>query len=226
MPVSRAAEARAEIAQYVFENRRAIGQRRVEEVGHGLPGTIAYLAILLAVFFCVHASVLSLDWFNSGRLVAGRVEHRPVEPRLARQGRNLIVLVGDLGLILVDLVQDLGAGLDVQLMLTSEWSGWSTGATLRNNKFYVDGTARYGHGAKRLDDGTYTMEAGAYSSAGKAEIKDGAVQFVSTSGTGGLGVGERSGTAVVKDRTTTWGLEGSGRGSVAGPFNFNFNKTK
>jgi membrane associated rhomboid family serine protease len=80
VPVSRAAEARAEIAQYVLENRRAIGQRRVEEVGDGLPGTIAYVAILLAVFFCVHASVLSvhvtvlsLDWFGAGRLVAGRV---------------------------------------------------------------------------------------------------------------------------------------------------------
>lgn len=73
VPVSRAAEARAEIAQYVLENKRAIGQRRVEEVGDGLPGTIAYLAILLVVFFCVHASALSLDWFGAGRLVAGRV---------------------------------------------------------------------------------------------------------------------------------------------------------
>ena len=56
-------------AQYVFENKRPIGQRRVEEVGDGLPGTIAYIAILLAVFFCVHASVLSFDWFGAGRLV-------------------------------------------------------------------------------------------------------------------------------------------------------------
>jgi len=73
VPLSRAAEARAELAQYVSENKRAIGQRRVEEVGDGLPGMIAYLAILLAVFFCVHASVLSLDWFGTGRLEAGRV---------------------------------------------------------------------------------------------------------------------------------------------------------
>ena len=73
VPVSRAAEARAELAQYVLENKRAIGQRRVEEIGDGLPGMVAYLAILLAVFFCVHASVLSLDWFDAGKLVAGRV---------------------------------------------------------------------------------------------------------------------------------------------------------
>src|SRR5262249_32208240 len=73
VPVSRAAGARAEIAQYVFGNKPAGGQRRGEEVGDGLPGMIAYLAILLAVFFCVHASVLSLDWIGAGRLVAGRV---------------------------------------------------------------------------------------------------------------------------------------------------------
>jgi hypothetical protein len=53
-----------------------------------------------------------------------------------------------------------GVGLDVQMLLVSEWSGWSTGATLRNNRFYVEGTARYGHGVKRLEDGTYAMEPG------------------------------------------------------------------
>jgi membrane associated rhomboid family serine protease len=73
VPAARAPEARAEIAQYVSENKRAIGQRRVEEVGDGLPGMVAYLAILLVVFFCVHAGVLSLDWFAAGKLVAGRV---------------------------------------------------------------------------------------------------------------------------------------------------------
>jgi rhomboid protease GluP len=73
VPAARAEGARAELAQYVVENKRAIGQRRVEEVGDGLPGVVAYAAILLAVFFCVHASVSSRDWFGAGRLVAGRV---------------------------------------------------------------------------------------------------------------------------------------------------------
>jgi len=53
-----------------------------------------------------------------------------------------------------------GEGLDVQMLLVSEWNGWSTGAVLRNNKFYVDGVARYGHGLKRLEDGTYTLAPG------------------------------------------------------------------
>jgi hypothetical protein len=53
-----------------------------------------------------------------------------------------------------------GDGLDVQMMLVTEWSGWSTGTVLRRNRFYVDGVARYGHGTKRLEDGTYTMAPG------------------------------------------------------------------
>jgi membrane associated rhomboid family serine protease len=73
VPAPRAPEARTELAQYVFENKRAIGQRRVEEVGDGLPGTIAYLVILVVVFFCVHARAVSLDWFGAGVFVAGRV---------------------------------------------------------------------------------------------------------------------------------------------------------
>jgi hypothetical protein len=75
-------------------------------------------------------------------------------------------------------------------------------------------------------DGTYTTSAGAYSSAGKAEIKDGYVQFFSTSGSAGLGAGERTGSAVLMDRDTSWGLVGSGQGSSGGPFNFDFSKKK
>ena len=74
-------------------------------------------------------------------------------------------------------------------------------------------------------DGTYSNEAGGFSSTGKTGLKDGHVQFVSTSTTGGLEVGERAGTAVLMDRTTSWGLVGSGH-SQAGPFNFDFSKPK
>jgi len=73
VPAPSSGVARAELAQYVSENRRAIGRRRIEEVGDGLPGVLAYVAILVAVFVCVHESPLSLDWFGAGRLVAGRV---------------------------------------------------------------------------------------------------------------------------------------------------------
>ena len=73
VPAASEALARTELAQYVSENRRAIGQRRIEEVGDGLPGVLAYVAILIAVFVCVHVSALSLDWFGAGKLVAGRV---------------------------------------------------------------------------------------------------------------------------------------------------------
>ena len=73
VPAAGASVARAELAQYVAENRRPIGQRRIEEVGEGLSGVLAYVAILVAVFLCVHGSPLSLDWLGAGRFVAGRV---------------------------------------------------------------------------------------------------------------------------------------------------------
>jgi membrane associated rhomboid family serine protease len=73
VPAASEALARAELAQYLAENRRPIGQRRIEEIGGGMTGVLAYVAILVAVFFCVQLSVLSLDWFGAGRFVAGRV---------------------------------------------------------------------------------------------------------------------------------------------------------
>ena len=75
-------------------------------------------------------------------------------------------------------------------------------------------------------DLTYTTSGGAFLSAGKLEIADGHVQFVSTGGTGGLGAATRSGSAVVMDRGRDWGLVGNGYGTTSGPFNFDFNKTK
>ena len=75
-------------------------------------------------------------------------------------------------------------------------------------------------------DGTYTTEAGAFSSTGKAEIKDGYVHFMSTSGTGGLAAGDRAGSATLMDQGNNWGLVGNGYGSISGPYNFNFTKAK
>jgi heat shock protein HslJ len=75
-------------------------------------------------------------------------------------------------------------------------------------------------------DGTYSMSGGAFSTTGKAEIKDGFVQFFSASGSGPMGAGERSGSAVLMDRDTRWALVGSGHASTGGPFNFEFSKNK
>ena len=75
-------------------------------------------------------------------------------------------------------------------------------------------------------DGTYTTSSGAFLSAGKLEIVNGHVQFVSTGGTGGLAAGQRSGSAVVMDRDKSWGLVGNGYAEMSGPFNFDLSKTK
>jgi hypothetical protein len=52
-----------------------------------------------------------------------------------------------------------GPGLDVQMLVLSDWQGWANGALFRNNRFYVRGIARYGHGLKG-SDGTYALAAG------------------------------------------------------------------
>jgi len=44
-------------------------------------------------------------------------------------------------------------GDDVQVLLTSNWEGWSSGAVFRDNTFDVAGTGRYGHELQRHQDG-------------------------------------------------------------------------
>ena len=53
-----------------------------------------------------------------------------------------------------------GPGLDVQMVLASNWSGWTDDAVFKNNRFYVEGTARYGHAPTSHPDGTYDIAAG------------------------------------------------------------------
>lgn len=42
-----------------------------------------------------------------------------------------------------------GPGMDVQMVIATEWQGWASDVRLRNNIFAVSGTARYGHEAGR-----------------------------------------------------------------------------
>ena len=53
-----------------------------------------------------------------------------------------------------------GAGLDVQMLVLSDWTGWADGAVFRNNTFHVQGVARYGHATARNEDGTYGIAPG------------------------------------------------------------------
>jgi hypothetical protein len=52
-----------------------------------------------------------------------------------------------------------GSGIDVQMLITTDWSGWADGALVKNNSFFVEGTARYGHEVER-HEGTYVMGSG------------------------------------------------------------------
>lgn len=53
-----------------------------------------------------------------------------------------------------------GPGLDVQMVLASNWSGWTDDAVFKNNRFYVEGVARYGHAPASHPDGTYDIAPG------------------------------------------------------------------
>jgi hypothetical protein len=52
------------------------------------------------------------------------------------------------------------AGRDVQMVLFSDWSGWAKDTRFVRNLFYVQGTARYGHGTGKNPDGTYPLSEG------------------------------------------------------------------
>ena len=69
-------------------------------------------------------------------------------------------------------------------------------------------------------NGDYVTRAGAFSAQGKAQIRDGALQMVSTSTTGGLSTSPRTSAATLSERPDgTLVLRGSGH-SDAGPFDF------
>ena len=54
----------------------------------------------------------------------------------------------------------IGPGLDVPVLLTTDWQGWAKGALFRGNRIYAEGTARYGHAVNRAPDGKYDLAPG------------------------------------------------------------------
>ncbi|PYT29000.1 MAG: xylose ABC transporter [Acidobacteria bacterium] len=53
-----------------------------------------------------------------------------------------------------------GADIDVQMLIVTNWDGWAEGALFRDNTFFVKGTARYGHETSRNKEGTYQLAPG------------------------------------------------------------------
>jgi len=54
----------------------------------------------------------------------------------------------------------IGAGMEVQLLLLTDWDGWADGVTLRGNRYVMGGKARSGHAVSRGKDGTYEIAEG------------------------------------------------------------------
>ena len=74
-------------------------------------------------------------------------------------------------------------------------------------------------------NGTYTTEAGAFTSQGQAQVKNGRLDFITNYTSGGLTVDNRTGSATLVDKGPSWGLTGSGWAD-AGLYNFDFSKSK
>ena len=75
--------------------------------------------------------------------------------------------------------------------------------------------------------GDYTVKSGAFTTQGQAQIKDGGVVLVSTGGSGSFATSDRASMATLADRSDgTRLLRGTGRDDTAGPFEFEFSKTK
>ena len=72
---------------------------------------------------------------------------------------------------------------------------------------------------------TYAIEAGAFTSRGKAQLKNGKLDFVTSYTSGGIAVDNRTGSASLVDQGSSWGLVGSGWAD-AGLYNFDFSKPK
>ena len=100
--------------------------------------------------------------------------------------------------------------------LSGKWIGWvnlPTGGS-------VPGTWELS------PSGDYTTRAGAFSATGKAQVKGGALELTSTGGSGPLGAGQRSATAMLSEREDGMlVLRGHGH-SNAGPFDFEVTRQK
>ena len=126
----------------------------------------------------------------------------------------IVVVTGLLAGCATGTVKKVTAG-DASL-LTGTWNGnvYATGVPASTATMTVS------------PDGSYSTQGGAFTSTGKLDIKDGYVHFMSTGGSGALGSGDRTGSATLMDRGSSWGLVGNGYGSRGGPFNFDFSKAK
>jgi hypothetical protein len=101
-------------------------------------------------------------------------------------------------------------------VLTGKWNGWirTTGSGSRPATFEV------------MPTGDYTTRTEGFATQGTAQVKDGAVVLVGTSGSGRLGVSDRMSTASLAERANgVLVLRGSGR-DIIGPFEFEFVKQK
>jgi len=74
VPAPFAAQARAEIQDYIQENRASpIPSASFSRLGNGWPGVFGYVAALVVVTILQHQNTFARDWFDAGKMNAGAV---------------------------------------------------------------------------------------------------------------------------------------------------------
>lgn len=74
VPAEVAAQARAELAEYAEESRAPpVGARPLAELSTGWSGVLAYVGVLLAVYWLTRRFAFDHDWLVSGRIDSTRV---------------------------------------------------------------------------------------------------------------------------------------------------------
>jgi hypothetical protein len=83
-----------------------------------------------------------------------------VRENISRDDGNLLInLSGADDVLVTNNLFYVGRERHVQF-LASSWDGWSRSANFTENSFFVEGSVTFGHGLKRLEDGTYTIAPG------------------------------------------------------------------
>jgi len=100
--------------------------------------------------------------------------------------------------------------------LSGKWTGWVS----------LPGGGSVPGTWELSPSGDYITRAGAFTAQGKAQVKAGALELTSTGGSGPLGTGQRSATALLSEREGGMlVLRGHGH-SNAGPFDFEVTRQK
>ena len=150
---SDAERARREIELYERENRGWPHPEELPEVlSEGLVGVLSWIAVLLVVYSAERNRTFGMDWWESGKTVAGLVREGQVWRAMTSLTLHddMVHLVGNIvfGAIFVGVVcQVMGPGLALAAVLLSGWLGNMANAFVQDPQFSAIGASTAVFGA-------------------------------------------------------------------------------